>query len=763
MLVGFGVDLTIHALSSELAGRGHDVTVYAPVADEQFGDRPYHIELIPTVPRQSFPLYERNAAEWASFIDASDHDVVCITAFPFFSLLPKLRTPAVAVDYGDVPTGGLPVKRRLNFAYMKLRQQRGSFPKARAVVTISEFVRSLLPGPLRDRARTIYLGVDHYPRAEAGQREEVRKRLGIDADAPVALYVGRLNPEGQPYKGTSDLLALASRWRAESGVRLVMAGLGSEDDASRIRASGAVPVLAPSVSEMPGLYACADVYVTASRWEGFDLPVMEAAYQGVPAVALRVGAHAELVDEDAGILAGDIAALGDGCVSLIEDVSRRRAMGEAAARRAASFTWAETASRYEELFDDLGAKRKRAPAAAGDVTAVILNFEAPRDVLEPCVRSVVNQSHPVRTLVVDNGSARNREVLEAVEREYPSIEVLRLDANHGFSGGMNRGVAHADTDLVLLLNNDVVLAPDAVEEMVRVAGADANVAGVAPKLLNQDEPHFFDAVGTAIDALGRAHNVGIGQIDVGQYDRVEPRLGVCFAAALLRRGVFREGMVGPLDERYFMYYEDVDWCLRASLLGYTFLTAPRAVVYHAHSYTAKQMHATRKQKLIMRNLLRTVIRDYPPRRWQKVVAWWTYSLVRSTISGPSRRVNLSILLGLVSSLPRYVPKRRAVQGRRRRSLDELLRLAEGEEPFFDPAAYRPVRSLEALTAMYRRLYVLSGDPQHLTIAQAAALITESGLAWDREIVCSRMLPLVSSEPPVVKDYIQNLDGFTGAR
>jgi GT2 family glycosyltransferase/glycosyltransferase involved in cell wall biosynthesis len=759
MLVGWGVDLTIDALASELGARGHDITVYTPEADSEFAHRPYTIELIPTVPRHSFPAYERNARAWAGFIDANGHDIVCITAFPFFGLIPKLRTPAVAVDYGDVPAAGLPAKRRANLAYMKLRQQRVSFPKAKAIVTISDFVRSALPSSLRSRARTIYLGVDHYPAAEDGEGGEMRRRLGIADEAFVALYVGRLNAEGQPYKGTADLLSMAPRWR-EAGVVLVMAGLGTEADAEAIRAAGAIPALRVSPSDMPGLYSSADLYVTASRWEGFDLPVMEAAYQGVPAVALRVGAHPEVVaDGSTGVLVDDVPALEATVTSLYRDPAHVAAMGAAAAERARTFSWAHAASAYDELFAGLDIAPAASRAHTRDVTAVILNYEAPRSVLEPCVRSVLEQSYPTRVLVVDNASSRNREVVDAMEREHEGVEVLRLEENHGFAGGMNRGVASSTTEFVLLLNNDTVLEPNAVEEMVRVISTGDHVVGAAPKLMNQGEPHFFDAMGVAIDEFARAHNVGIGQIDVGQFDRIEPRIGVCFAATLLRRHAFDEGMVGPLDERYFMYYEDVDWCLRASLLGHTFLTAPKSVVYHAHSYSAKKLPVTRKQTLLMKNLVRTITRDYPSGRWIKVLAWWTARFVRSAVFGPMRRMNVAVLASIVPTVLRYRSARRTIQGRRRRSLDDLIKLGSGEEPFFDPSVYRPIRSLAALAAMYRRLYLITGESRHLTVAETAAMIDASGLEWDRDVVCSRLEPLLSSEPPAVKDYIQNLDAY----
>jgi GT2 family glycosyltransferase/glycosyltransferase involved in cell wall biosynthesis len=762
MLLGFGVDLTIHALGNELSARGHDVTVYASVADDRFEHRAYRLERIPTPAYEFFPRYERRARVWAGLIDDSDHDVVCVTAFPFFSLVPKLRTPTVAIDHGDVPTGGLPAGKRANMAYAHLRAQRMYFPKASEIVTISEFVRSSLPKREARRARTIYHGLDHYPRAEAWRRNEMRELLGLRADERVALYVGRLNPDAQPYKGTADLLDIARAWLERgTGFRLVMAGLGSNQDAERIRAAGAVPVIHPSEAELPALYAAADVYMTASRWEGFDLPVMEAAVQGVPSVALQVGAHPEIVDEGVtGHLAVDAMDLANRCAGLLSDPPRAREMGEAAAQKAATFTWSKAADEFEEVFDRAAARplqtRVRAPKAAG-VTAIILNYEAPAEVLEPCVKSVVDQTHPVDVLIVDNGSEVNRDVLDRMEAAFPSVRVLRLDRNYGFAEGMNRGVAAADTETVLLLNNDIILDRAAVAEMVDVLGADEQVVGVAPKILSQWEPDSIDAVGVTIDPTGSPHNVGIGQLDVGQYDRVEPRIGACFAATLLRTKAFRPGIVGPLDERYFMYFEDVDWCLRASLQGYTFLTAPDAIVYHAHSYSIRKLPYSYKQRLLMRNLVRTIVRTLPPHRWQRVAVSWMRRFAKATIFGPARLTNVRILVSVIATFPRYVGARRKFQRRVRRSYDDLLRMRVGEEPYFDAAAYRPLRTLWALHAMYRRLYLLTGDATHLTIAQTARTLAETTLGWEREIVWARLLPLVENEPAAVKDYILNLE------
>jgi hypothetical protein len=159
----------------------------------------------------------------------------------------------------------------------------------------------------------------------------------------------------------------------------------------------------------------------------------------------------------------------------------------------------------------------------------------------------------------------------------------------------------------------------------------------------------------------------------------------------------------------------------------------------------------------MRNLVRTIIRTFPPHRWQRIVKSWTGRFARAALFGPSRRANLWILLTVIATSPRYLLERRRFQRRVRRSIDDLMKMRVGEEPYFDAGAYRPLRTLWALHATYRRLFLLSGDPAHLTIAQTTRALAETTLGWDREIVWARLLPLVEGEPAIVKEYILNLE------
>ena len=261
------------------------------------------------------------------------------------------------------------------------------------------------------------------------------------------------------------------------------------------------------------------------------------------------------------------------------------------------------------------AKETAAPAAAPQpsVTAIVLNYNARLETMLKCLASLERQSYRnLHLLLVDNASTID--ILSEVARKHPKVELLRLDRNYGFSGGINRGMAHAGSDYVCLLNFDTIVEPSAIAEMVAVAEGDHAIAGVAPKMMFADNPHIFDSVGTAMVENAGAFNQAIGQPDIGQYDIPERVFGACFGAALLRKSEFKAENTGPLDESYFMYFEDVDWCFRANLLGRGFYTAPAAVVYHEHSASVKDMGYNYKYRLIELNLLRTVVKNFQRRQ-----------------------------------------------------------------------------------------------------------------------------------------------------
>ena len=221
-----------------------------------------------------------------------------------------------------------------------------------------------------------------------------------------------------------------------------------------------------------------------------------------------------------------------------------------------------------------------------------------------------------------------------------------------------------------------------------------------------------------------AFNMGIGHLDMGQYDRSEPVFGLCFAAALIRAGVYRT--LGGLDESLFMYYEDVDWCFRANIAGLHFRTAPAAVVHHVHSGITRRLDYDFKYELIHLNLLRTVVQTWPlaPRGEDPRPRAHRPRQGRAP-APPVGATTARILVRFVADLPRRLVRRARVQRTRVVGDPELWEMSGGEAPFFDPVGYQPLRCYEMLIRGYRRRYLVGGDRRDLERADLMARVAEA--------------------------------------
>ncbi len=212
------------------------------------------------------------------------------------------------------------------------------------------------------------------------------------------------------------------------------------------------------------------------------------------------------------------------------------------------------------------------------VTAVIVNYHS-MEWLKTCIPSLLAQTYsPLEIIVVDNGSHDG--ALEWLESAYPTVRRLQIDQPSPLAHGLNAGAALASPgSFLLLLNPDLSLAPDAVAELVRVAQSDPLCAAVAAKLRLSWAPAFLNGIGNQVRSFSFGTDNAIGHLDLGQFDHWRELPSACFAAALLAPAAWQA--VGPVDEAFAMYYEDVEWCYRARLLGYKVLAAPKAVVDHA--------------------------------------------------------------------------------------------------------------------------------------------------------------------------------------
>ena len=314
---------------------------------------------------------------------------------------------------------------------------------------------------------------------------------------------------------------------------------------------------------------------------------------------------------------------------------------------------------------------------------------------------------------------------------------LPQTSNLGYAAATNAGVAASSADLVLLLNPDAALTPAALGELCEAASAQPGTLGFAPKIRLSDPGVVIDSVGMAIGGDGVGVQRGLGQVDLGQYDRPERVAGLCFAAALVRRRAFSPGSVGALDERYFMYYEDVDWSMRAAIMGEEFRTVPRAEVQHLHSGSTRSLGQGFKHRLIQRNLIWTAVKNLEVEGALRVLGRRSSANLKWAAAGRHPAAALRAVAEAWLGLPGVTISRREVQRRRRRRDREVLGL-EHAPVFFDSETYRPDISAAALGAAVGRLFALAPTPALESTLLRLRSAEATGLGRDRALLAEML-------------------------
>ena len=226
------------------------------------------------------------------------------------------------------------------------------------------------------------------------------------------------------------------------------------------------------------------------------------------------------------------------------------------------------------------------------IVVSIINFRT-AELTCDCVRSVLDDMGDlnVEIVVVDNasddGSVEYIEQWCKAQRSGRSVRVVRSETNSGFSGGHNQGIAAADGDYYLVLNSDSVLRPGFLREILRVAEATPNAGLISPSILSGEGVvqvgafRFHSPLSELIRAaetgpvtrLFGNHVVALTPpADIGDIEWVS------FACVLLRAQMVHD--IGPMDEGYFLYFEDSEYCLRARRAGWKVACAYTAAAVH---------------------------------------------------------------------------------------------------------------------------------------------------------------------------------------
>jgi len=406
---------------------------------------------------------------------------------------------------------------------------------------------------------------------------------------------------------------------------------------------------------------------------------------------------------------------------------------------------------------------------AGQVSVILVNFRGAEDTIT-CLRAFAAVDWPtdrVELLVVDNasGDGSAARIREAV----PGVTVIESEVNRGFAGGCNLGAARAGGEFLAFINNDARPAPSWIAAAVEVFDQELDVAVVASKVLDWDGERI-DFVDGSLTWYGMGYKRECEQLDTGEFEVAKDVLFATGAAMFVRASVYRA--VEGFDDRYFMFYEDVDLGWRLNLLGWRVRYVPGSVAYHRHHASMKSYGPWWEHFLLERNALCSLYKNLGDELLAKALPAALMLAVRRGISRgdadptaldlgaqpPSgvedesievSRETLSSVYAIDSfldHLPSLAAERARLQAQRRRSDAELLPLfRQALEPAYAHPRYEEAHrhlveafGLERAFSTRRKIVIATGETLSTRMAgpaiRAWAMAEALSLEHDVELV-----------------------------
>lgn len=247
---------------------------------------------------------------------------------------------------------------------------------------------------------------------------------------------------------------------------------------------------------------------------------------------------------------------------------------------------------------------------------ITVNYNQPAVTLDFLKSVAANtKQDEVEVILVDNGCDEDHSL--AFRAIYPEIVYLQSEKNLGFAGGNNLAVKVARGEFLLFLNNDTEITHQLIEILISELQANTNIGLISPLITYFDDPGVIQYAGFTPMNYLTCRNEGIGNMEknVGQYKEESRETGFCHGAAMMcRSAVLPE--VGLMEEMFFLYYEELDWCEKFKKSGKKIWFTGRAVVFHKESMSVgkeseiKTYFMTRNRMLFIRrntNLLTTCL------------------------------------------------------------------------------------------------------------------------------------------------------------
>lgn len=304
------------------------------------------------------------------------------------------------------------------------------------------------------------------------------------------------------------------------------------------------------------------------------------------------------------------------------------------------------------------------------MTVAVASYNG-RHLLEVILPSLARQRfRDFEVFVVDDGSSDDS--VSWLREHWPEAKVVALPHNGGVTAAMNVCARSGCGELLALFNNDLELDPDCLGELVAALRGHPEAGFAAAKLMDFNRRDTVDGAGDVFTWEATAGRRGHGERDRGQYDEPRAIFGACGGAAMYRRSVLED--VGPFDEDFFAFYEDVDWNLRAQLAGFSCRYVPTALVYHMGSATLGPGLTDFTRYHLWRNGLWIIAKDLPAsailRHGNRLLLG---QLINFAVAVRDGKLDVwwRVWRDAMRGLPDALRKRRQVQSRRRITLKAL--------------------------------------------------------------------------------------------
>jgi GT2 family glycosyltransferase len=250
------------------------------------------------------------------------------------------------------------------------------------------------------------------------------------------------------------------------------------------------------------------------------------------------------------------------------------------------------------------------------VSVVIINYNG-RQYLEKFLPSVLASTYSNMELIIaDNASTDDS--LDFLRSVYPSVRIISLKRNYGYAGGYNEALKEVQSDYYVLLNSDVEVTTGWLEPVIELMEQNKQIGACQPKILSHRQKDQFEYAGGAggwLDCLGypfaRGRIFDICEKDSGQYNETAPIFWASGAALFVRAELFHKAK--GFDTYFFAHMEEIDFCWRLQLLGYSVYACPASEVYHVGGGTLPKGNE-RKVFLNFRNNMIMLAKNLPKRQ-----------------------------------------------------------------------------------------------------------------------------------------------------